>query len=103
MYSAPMGIFDSIMKYFSSEQQAIYCQNCGKELTSVGGDVSDSGRIYCTVDDQSDGCGLKALYNGIEEMKQGLILNFYEPSQVQKAIRRKELIQFGPLERKVEE
>ncbi len=98
-----MGLFDSIKRYFLPEKQQVYCQNCEKELTDVGGDITNSKKIYCHgAEGVQTACGLKALFNG-REMTQALVMYFYTPAQVQKAIRKKELTTFGPLEQKVEE
>ena len=97
-----MGLVDSVKKYFTREQQGVYCQNCGNELTEKGGDVTNSGRIYCHGRAGVEtSCLIPAMFNGKE---QGIVFgNFYEPAQVQKAIRRGELIQFNPLEKAVED
>ena len=95
---------DLIRKYAlreQREQQATYCQNCGNELTERGGDIASSGKIYCHGDNGIEtACVVKALFNGLET---GTVVNFYNPPEVQKAIRKRELTQFSPLERAVED
>ncbi len=78
----------------------VYCQYCDKDLTQIGGDVTGSGRIYCHgFDGLQDACGMKAMIKGIEGKT--IILNHYDPTRVQEAIRKGELRQFSPLERSV--
>lgn len=97
-----MGLIDSIKRYFSREQQEVYCQSCGNELTERGGDVTSSRKIYCHGDNGiHSACGVSAAFSGQEtEM---LSMNFYEPAEVQRAIMKNELTQFGPLEQTVED
>ncbi len=97
-----MGLLDSIRRYFSREQQDVYCQSCGNELTEKGGDVTGSGKIYCHgYNGVPFACGIKAMFSGQEtEM---MVMNFHEPAEVQRAIRKKELTKFGLLEQVVED
>ncbi len=36
-----------------SRRVQVYCQTCGRELTDIGGEVTDAGRIYCSPNPKS--------------------------------------------------
>lgn len=102
LFNHIMGLCDFIRKYFPQEKCDVYCQKCGNQLTDFGGDVTDSGRIYCHgYEGVQTSCAIRALFNGQET---GIaITNFYGPAKVQRAIRKRELTQFGRLEKSVED
>jgi len=97
-----MGILERIGKYFSRESQDVYCQDCGDNLTNRGGDISGSGRIYCHGIVSPKQCVFSAVFNGKEGQK-GMAFNYASPKQIQRAIRKGELIQFGKLETAISE
>ncbi len=78
------------------EAQRVYCQNCGKDITDRGGDVTSNDRVYCH--------GYKSL--GVRCIDEALIkghfdflfANYLSPQQVQRAIRKGKLTYFNPLE-----
>jgi len=94
-----MGILD----LFKRKQEEIYCQACGTQITDDGGDVSSNGNVYCHgyKEDRESRCFEKEIF---EDMVTGripvgaVIVNYYSPRQIQKAIRKKGLVRFGPLE-----
>jgi len=97
-----MGILDTVKKYFSREQQEVYCQHCGSELTGRGADITNFGKIYCSgYNGVKNACILKVMLERREANV--LVVNFHGPAEVQKAIRKRRLIEFGPLEQTVED
>ena len=103
-----MGLIDTIKKYFGSrvtEPVRAYCQNCGNDITANGGDVSTSGNIYCN-DYEEDGnshCLDKEMLlfsKGKIDLK-AISIRYYTPEEVQKAIKKRKLLHYGPLEEKV--
>lgn len=98
-----MGILTRIRQYISVfEQEDIYCQNCGDDITEKGGDVTKSGNIYCTKykGDNSRDCFVHAVFNGKES---GFNLGtFYNADKVQRAIQDERVTSFDPLEMRVE-
>lgn len=94
-----MGLIDSILNYFKSKPiQEVYCQSCGKNLTSEGGDVSNSGGVYCHNYNGTPQCLMLAVFKSNEKVS---ISNFYNSREIQKLIRKSELTKFGSLERKL--
>jgi len=87
----------------------VYCQNCGKDLTNVGGDVSidvidgkTKGIIFCH--GYTKGSKIRCMeryvldpYNSIEI----LFANYMVPTRIQKEIKRGRLNTFGHLEKSV--
>jgi len=93
---------------FQSKPRRVYCQSCDIELTDEGGDITNTRRIYCHgYQDDTSSCMEKGEFFG--HGNQGvlvdivLIANYANPQEVQKAIRRKKLKEFGRLERDVAE
>ena len=94
-----MGLRD-VLQYFSRKSQEVYCQNCGEDITTRGGFITDSQKIYCYEREGiRNSCCINALMRG--EEKGQMIANFYESQEVQRAIRRGVLIKFSPLEERV--
>lgn len=102
-----MSLIDNVKQHLGikiKESVDLYCQNCGKNITTVGGDVSSSGRIYCH-GYKSDGESrcldkeMRLMFGG-EIPPTMMTFNYYSAGEVQKAIRKQELTQFGPLEQK---
>ena len=99
-----MGFFDSIKKYLSPEIENIYCQSCGNELTQSGGDVTSSGKIYCHgYGGIETACAVKEIFeHGHSRIFDPITILFYNPAEIQNAVRKKELREFGNLEKVVQ-
>ena len=86
----------------------VYCQLCGDDLTQTGGMVTSERNIYCNAPspETSIACFMMA---GLSEpfstsIGDGIkmsIGNYYTPAQVQRAIAKGEIKQFGDLEKKL--
>ena len=99
-----MNALSLIRGYFSGkrDKEDVYCQSCGNELTETGGDVSESGRVYCNNRDGIGGlCLITALRYGMEG--EAPVAYFYPPDKLQKAIRRGAVTEFSKLEKAVED
>ena len=79
----------------------VYCQNvnCGRELTSEGGDISSSGRIYCHryKEDLDSKCfDYELMLMVLEKIHPGVFTYRYRNArQTQKAIRKDQLTKFS--------
>ena len=85
----------------------IYCQTCGKRITSLGGCVHDS-KAYCGDTAMTRaGCVIEAVFflrygehlqnnNGSDDM-----FNYYSPQKLQEEIDQERLRFHDPLEKKV--
>ncbi len=75
----------------------VYCQNCGKNLTEIGGEIHRGG-IFCGEKNSNKrSCKDKYLWQlGIVRVGPS---NYRNPKQVQRDIRRVYLDYFGPLEK----
>lgn len=81
-------------------KEQVYCQECGKDITSDGGDVTSSG-IYCHGDKPGRmRCAVQALFKAQKQTDKELcmVANAYSPREVQGMIARGEIKKFGPLE-----
>ena len=80
----------------------VYCQNCGKELTHEGGDVTSTGRVYCHgyKEDGESRCVDHEMMLMFKRKAppQPFTANRYSPEKVQKLIEEGELIEYGRLE-----
>lgn len=104
--------WDNLIKYFKKNQELVqvYCQSCGSEITQQGGDVSNTGRIYCHGFNQSwsyDRClddefeiQLRKKRISIEDIKP-VVFNFRNAKEVQRDIRAGKLREFESLENSV--
>jgi hypothetical protein len=75
----------------------IYCQACGRELTSLGGRVDEDAKtIICMPRPTVDSEGCISRYAS----RTGIILSggYHNPKRVQRDIRRGRLVYYGPLE-----
>jgi len=84
---------------------ALYCQNCGEELTKKGGDVSASGGVYC---DNRIECVVARMNDSSESITTnkisiGLSVKylFLNPKRLQKLISKGKITKYGPLEKAV--
>jgi hypothetical protein len=84
----------NIMGLFNNQQKQIYCQNCGIDLTKLGGNVANNGKIYC-----NKYCMILYL---MRDSAEAIIANYHDHKQVQEDIKKKILKEFGPLEAKLE-
>ena len=89
-----------IIRYFIMVE--FYCQNCGRELTKEGGDVTTTGRIYChgyKKDGESRCMDHEMILMFKGKIKPQKFTTNYTPSnEVQKLIDKGELKEFGQLE-----
>jgi len=78
-----------IMCLFSRIKHEVYCQNCGANLTEIGGNVANNGRIYCHGygGDMILRCVEAALIN--DPQLKFIIADYHNPIRVQKDIRKK--------------
>jgi hypothetical protein len=97
-------MFDYLLRKLGlrKEKGQVYCQECGRDITNEGGDVTSSG-IYCH-GDKPDGmprCAVQALARSVFETGSTacMVSNTYSPGEVQAMIARGELKEFGLLER----
>ncbi|MBI2449586.1 hypothetical protein HYV49_04795 [Candidatus Pacearchaeota archaeon] len=74
----------------------VYCQSCGRDITMFGGCVSINGNIYCYGQRCTDKEKINMLQGKLPHSQ--IFFRLYEFSEVQEAIRRKELTNYGPLE-----
>ena len=81
------------LRLIKTEPLDVYCQTCGREITQEGADVSSSGEIYCH---GGDGPMCAAMATLKSEATR--VFNYYKPREVQRAIRRKQITNFSPLE-----
>jgi len=103
-----MGIINSLLSYIGlkdSELKRVYCQNCGNDLTAKGGTITSTGKIYCNDPKNKalnmyQGCVVTAMLKEIELPENIIINNYRSPKEVQEAIKKKELVKFGLLEKK---
>ncbi len=116
-----MGLIDKIKRYFVKKEElkpvdpelkleissfklehSIYCQNCGRDITIEGGDVSSNKRIYCHgyKDDGKSRC----LDREMTDMINGKIpldpifFNYHDANEVQEAIKKCKLAKYSLLE-----
>jgi len=100
------GFLDALKGSRPLEPAQVYCQNCNGDLTAAGGDVSSTGRIYCH-GYKADGDS-RCLDHEMQLMLQGempptpFAANYCNTQEVQQAIRRRELTEFGPLEQELQ-
>lgn len=86
--------------------ERVYCQNedCGREITKEGGDVSSSGLIFCHgyKDDGESRCldyEMRLMFKR-EISSEFLSYNYHNNRQVQRDIKKGKITKFGPLEQK---
>ena len=90
----------------AEEPNEVYCQSCGRDITSEGGAVSNTGRIYCHgYNGQDDDRCLDSEF--FIQMSKGwvggaVLFDYRESAKVQKEIRKGRLKEFGKLEKAVE-
>ncbi len=87
--------------WFSKDYIDVYCQRCGTDITSKGGEVIGDSRVYCKSDGIETflGCAKKHLIrNPFIHGKEALR---YDAREVQEAIKEKEITKYCSLERKV--
>ena len=82
----------------------IYCQNCGRELTNEGGDVTSTGRIYCHgyKEDRESRCmdhEMMLMFKG-KVRPQPFTTDYLSAKEIQESINRGNLKEYGPLENK---
>ena len=100
-----MSIYDNIKEYLGIkpvQSYVAYCQNCGRDVTNEGADVSTSGSIYCHGYDED---GSRCFDKEIKKMFEGSFTHvvygeFYKPAELQKEIRKMKVTHYGPLEKK---
>jgi hypothetical protein len=91
------------MRLFKKKEKIeVYCQDCGKDLTNIGGDIANNKKIYCNTSNRYpfrciDNYLLKNPDEGI------LIANYSKPEEIQKAIRKRKLVHYNKLEKSVSE
>ena len=99
-----MAWYQPVLDYFKKEQAEVYCQGCGDDVTSVGGNVTNDGKIYCGELTLADGPASELSCSDTVAMLQNqgrfLSMHQYTPKQVQKGIRSGDITEFGPLEQK---
>jgi len=103
-----MGLIDTIKKHFGypvTEPISVYCQSCGNDITANGGDVSNSGNIYCNgyKEDGDSRCldrELLLFSEGKIKLK-AISIEYNTPEKVQKAIKKRKLLHYGLLEEKI--
>ena len=100
-----MGLLDLFRKKDDEVYEQVYCQNCYKDITFEGGDVSNSGRIYChgyKADGESRCLDeeMRLVMKGA--IKTGVVkCTYLSAGQVQLAIKKKQLINCGKLEKEI--
>jgi hypothetical protein len=82
-------IFDFLFK-----EGKIYCQNCGEEITGVGGFIGD-GKIYCSKDNFS--CLITASNSAPK-----IHFEYETKQEIYKHIKDGKIIHYGKLENSVE-
>src|SRR3989338_1517714 len=84
----------------------VYCQSCGTDITSQGGDVSSTGRIYCHgyKGDTGNRCLDAELFIQMQRRQTPAVVlfNYESAKEVQEEIRKRRLKEFGRLEGPVE-
>ncbi len=76
------------------EVKKVYCQYCGTDLTDIGGDISDKGKIYCP--EPRDGFPILCLELSVfNDPSQGMLIgNYFGPKEVQREIKKGKLVHF---------
>lgn len=84
----------------------VYCQSCGKDITSEGGIISTASRsVYCYTNGNGKPCLDKEIRSMIkgEIPKMALGFHYLSADGMQEKIMQKKLTKFGPLERKLDD
>ena len=81
------------------QENAIYCQYCGDDITLVGGEITTTRAVYCLGDNLGSICGMDASMNGDEPRL--LVSQTHSPNNLQGAIISNMLVEYGPLEKKI--
>jgi len=100
-----------MLKLFGRKKEPVkvYCQNCGEDLTEIGGHffidiVGDrtKGIIFCPPGYKKDNpVRCTERYLADSPSFEILFANYMIPSQIQREIKRGRLTDFGPLEKSV--
>ncbi|MBU2616821.1 MAG: hypothetical protein KKB79_02460 [Nanoarchaeota archaeon] len=97
-----MGLLEWIVAFGKpSELTFVYCQNCGRDITTEGGDVTSTGRIYCHgyKEDGVSRCLDHEMVLVFEGGASGiLVTDYYDSKEVQKLLRAGKINNFGLLE-----